>query len=91
MVEDKPYKQKNLNNGIIERTFSKDVLTEELVWHRDRQHRYVTVISGKGWLLQLDNQLPVNLEEGCTYEIPAYVYHRIKRGNTDLTVQIRET
>lgn len=91
VVEDKPYKQKNLNNGIIERTFSKDVLSEELVWHRDRKDRHVIVVSGEGWLLQIDNQLPTELKEGHTYHIPAYVYHRIKRGNTDLTVQIRET
>lgn len=91
VVEDKPYSQKNLNNDTIERTFSKDVLVEELVWHRDRKDRHVSVISGEGWLLQIDNQLPVELKEGCAYHIPAYVYHRIKRGNTDLTVQIRET
>jgi hypothetical protein len=91
VVEDKPYKQKNLNNDIIERVFSKDILIEELVWHRDKKDRHVTVISGEGWLLQLDDQLPVELKEGHTYKIPAYVYHRIKRGNTDLTVQIRET
>jgi quercetin dioxygenase-like cupin family protein len=87
----KPYIEKFLNNGIIVRTFSKDVLSEELVWHRDKNNRDVTVISGEGWLLQLDDNLPTELKEGCTYHIPAYVYHRIKRGNTDLTVQIRET
>jgi hypothetical protein len=87
----KPYSEKFLNNDIIVRTFSKDVLFEELVWHKDRNNRDVTVMAGEGWLLQLDDSLPIELIEGCTYQIPAYVYHRIKRGNTDLTVQIRET
>lgn len=85
-----PYKDQKLNNGDILRTFSKDVLSEELVWHRDKKTRVVKVLEGLGWELQLDDKLPKPLEVGKSYTIPAYAFHRIKRGTTDLIVQIEE-
>lgn len=39
----------------------------------------------------MEDSLPIELEEGYTYEIPAYAYHRIKRGTTDLKVHILES
>ena len=90
VVEDKPYDQKNLNNGVFLRTFSKDTLTEELVWHRDRNDRIVEVLEGDNWEIQFDNSLPQPLLIGEKYIIPAYTFHRIKRGTSDLTVKIEE-
>jgi quercetin dioxygenase-like cupin family protein len=85
-----PYEQKNLNNGVFLRTFSKDVLSEELVWHRDHNDRIVEVLDGENWEIQFENQLPQTLKVGEEYVIPAYTYHRIKRGTTDLVVKIQE-
>jgi len=90
VVVKNPYIEHKLNNGGILRTFSKDVLTEELVWHRDRQNRIVTVIEGEGWEIQMDDQLPRPLIKGEEYVIPAYIFHRIKRGTTDLVLRIEE-
>jgi len=90
VVETKPYNQKNLNNGVFLRTFSKDLLSEELVWHRDANDRIVEVLQGENWEIQFENQLPQSLKTGEEYVIPAYTYHRIKRGTTDLTVRISE-
>lgn len=70
------------------RTFDKDVLTEELVWHRDREDRLVEIIDGNGWELQMDNQLPVKMNNGDTFIIPEGVYHRVKRGNDKLVIKI---
>jgi len=85
-----PYIDEKLNNRTIIRTFSKDVLSEELVWHRDRENRIVTVLEGEGWEIQFDDCLPESLEIGKEYVIPAYTFHRIKRGVTDLVVRIEE-
>lgn len=85
-----PYEQKNLNNDMFLRTFSKDVLSEELVWHRDHNDRIVEVLEGENWEIQFENQLPQTLKVGEEYVIPAYTYHRIKRGTTDLVVRIQE-
>jgi quercetin dioxygenase-like cupin family protein len=72
------------------RTFSKDVLNEELVWHRDKNNRTVTILEGEGWKFQRDNELPISLSKGDTLEIEAYSYHRIIKGNTDLKIKIEE-
>lgn len=85
-----PYVDKKLNNREILRTFGKDVLSEELVWHRDRNNRIVEVLEGEGWEIQLEDRLPELLEKGREYVIPAYTFHRIKRGTTDLKLRIEE-
>ena len=90
VVNEKPYNQKNLNNGVFLRTFSKDILSEELVWHRDHYDRIVEVLEGDNWEIQFENQLPQTLNVGEEYVISAYTYHRIKRGTTDLKVKIQE-
>lgn len=85
-----PYVDKKLNNKEILRTFKKDVVNEELVWHRDRNNRIVEVLEGEGWEIQLEDRLPELLEKGKEYVIPAYTFHRIKRGTTDLKLRIEE-
>lgn len=84
-----PFKQKK-SNGLLIREFNKDVDSDELVWHRDRDDRYVTVNRGRGWKLQLENQLPVSLSPGKTYFIPAKTYHRVLKGQSNLVVTIKE-
>ena len=84
------YIDENLNNGEFLRTFDKDVLTEELVWHRDKNDRIIEVLEGRDWELQFENCLPIKLKEGDRIWIPAETYHRIKRGTTDLKIKIEE-
>ena len=38
------------------------------------------VIESNGWKLQMDDELPILLEEGTIYNIPAYEFHRIIKG-----------
>ena len=84
-----PFKQQRLGNVLL-REFSAAVNPSELVWHRDRENRKVTVLEGKEWLLQLDNQVPVVMQEGTTYEIPKNIYHRIIKGSGKLVVEINK-
>ena len=84
-----PFQQKQLN-GLLIREFNKDVDSSELVWHRDRKDRDVTVIEGVDWFLQMDNQLPKPLMPGKTYHIPMNTYHRVIKGTTNLVVEIKE-
>ena len=72
----RPFTQRESNGKLI-REFSELTDHSELVWHRDRSDRYVTVQGGNGWLLQLENKLPKELIEGCGYFIPKNTYHRI--------------
>ena len=72
------------------REFLDDVNDGELVWHRDKHTREVTVVEGTGWSLQLDNQLPKQLERGRLYTIPKMEYHRLIKGTGKLVVKIWE-
>jgi len=82
-----PYSQIRENNLIV-RTFSQDIDEEELVWHRDREDREVTVLEETDWQFQFDNQLPQVLKN--TIFIPKNTYHRLIKGTGELNVHIIE-
>ena len=89
MVVEKPYKEVKENDYIV-REFLDSVDESELIWHRDKQTREVTVLQGEGWKLQMDNRLPVELEKGKLYYIPKMEYHRLIKGKGNLVIQIWE-
>ena len=76
--------------GFFLRTFSGNISIEELIWHRDRKDRSVTVIVGSGWKLQMDNEIPVDLLPRRTYNIPKETFHRLLKGNGSLLLKIIE-
>ena len=85
----KPYTEVVEDKYII-REFSGDVDESELIWHRDKRPREVTVLQGEGWKLQMDNSLPKELEKGKLYNIPKMEYHRLIKGKGNLLLQIWE-
>jgi hypothetical protein len=80
--------QKNKNTKV--RTFDKNIHENELKWHRDEKDRRVKILECDGWMLQLDNELPVVLKEGKEYFIPKEVFHRTIKGNGNLVIEIKE-
>ena len=84
-----PFSEELIDNKLI-RTFDPDVADEELVWHRDLEDREIIVIESGGWGYQLDNQLPLPLEEGQELFIPKMLWHRVIKGNEKLVVQIKK-
>jgi len=84
----KPYKDSQISEKSKIRIFESDIDSGELHWHRDRENRVIEVLEGNGWLLQLDNQLPVSMKVGEKYFIPEGVYHRTIKGNRDLKIKI---
>lgn len=86
----KPYSDNAISNNTFERTFKNDVQNDELVWHRDHYDRYISVINGENWKLQLDNNMPELLEKENIYYIPKNVYHRLIKGDGDLILKITE-
>ncbi len=87
---DFPFSEKKIGKKLFLREFREDVASEELIWHQDREDRIIKVIEANGWKLQMDNQLPVLLKEGSTYNIPAYVYHRVIKGSGRLLVKVEK-
>lgn len=75
---------------VLIREFSQDVDKMELIWHRDREDRTITILESKGWKLQMDNTLPVVLEEGKSYSIPKNTYHRVIKGEGRLIIELEK-
>jgi len=86
----KPYTD-NTKGKVKIRTFESNIESDELVWHRDRADRVITILEGDGWMFQMDNAVPYELKEGDVLKISKMEYHRIyKAGDTNLVLEIEE-
>ena len=85
-VTGRPYSE-NQENGYIIREFSQDISSFELVWHRDKEDRYVQAIHDTDWKFQLDNELPQKITKNKLF-IPKETYHRLIKGTGNLSVKI---
>lgn len=84
----KPYTDLETTDKYIVREFDQNIDPIELMWHRDKEDRKVTVLEGKGWGFQFDNQLPLELKEGDSIFIPKYQWHRVHKGEGKLILKI---
>jgi hypothetical protein len=85
----KPYKDEFFSDFFI-RTFYLDKPSEDFIWHRDKRDRVISIISGKGWKLQMDNQMPIDLIQRKVYRIPKETFHRLLKGSNDLIIKVME-
>ena len=83
-----PFTQRRLSPSRLLREFSRDVPSDELVWHRDREGRTVRVLEGRGWALQLDGATPTPLRLGESHHIPAGTWHRLLRRPEATTLRL---
>lgn len=81
-----PYKEQTIDDYTL-REFSQDTSSLELVWHRDKEDRYVEVINSTDWLFQLDNHPPQSFPKHKLF-IPKETYHRLIKGTGNLVVKI---
>jgi hypothetical protein len=82
-----PFKEK-IEDGYHIRTFTENVEDSELVWHRDKEDRIVRSVGKTDWMLQMDNEVPKIIEG--EFFIPKNTYHRVIKGNGDLTVKVKK-
>lgn len=85
----KPYSER-LDDGIIIRSFSELTPEDEFVWHRDHNDREIVATTGRGWKIQFDNQMPEEIKIGKTFYVKKGEYHRLLKGNDNLTLRIKE-
>jgi len=87
-----PFEVEKLTAELEIRKFRSETPTEEMKWHRDQEDRLVRKVSGDGWMLQLDDQLPVLLRANESHFIPALVWHRLVKmpEATDLVVHVHK-
>ena len=48
------------------------------------------IIKSDNWKIQMENSVPVKLEEGKVYFIPKDTFHRVIKGNSSLILEIEE-
>jgi|TARA_R110002167_G_scaffold261916_2_gene468633 hypothetical protein len=82
----RPYQEIEKDKYTI-REFSSNTSSFELVWHRDKEDRYVQTTHKTDWQFQLDNKVPQRLSENKLF-IPKETYHRLIKGTGDLKVKI---
>lgn len=79
MVDLKPYyisERNETDEFIIERRVFENFDPKSLFWHRDKENRKIKLIEGS-IKLQIDDNLPYNIEIGKEYFIEAMLYHRV--------------
>ena len=81
-----PFKETNQDDYVI-REFSSKTSSFELVWHRDKEDRYVQALHDTDWKCQLDNETPQRLSDNKLF-IPKETYHRLIKGSGDLKVRV---
>lgn len=83
-----PYLDTKYENSFTRRF--DNISSDEAVWHRDKKDRKIEILSGSGWKLQFDNDLPKDLNIGDKIYIPKMVFHRIILGIDPLVIAIQE-
>ena len=84
------YSDTQLSHNKKRRVFNESVNSEELKWHKDEYDRIIFVESSDGWKLQMDEELPQDLQVGQKYFISKESYHRVIKGSGDLKIVIIE-
>jgi hypothetical protein len=81
-----PFEESWVSDKVSLRSFSPDLMDEELKWHIDMEDRVVEILNDNDWKFQFDDQLPIKMEG--VIEIKKGEWHRIIKGSTPLNVKI---
>lgn len=82
----KPYTDLLVTDEYIIREFDENIDPIELMWHRDDENRLVEALEPTDWFIQLDNQLPVSMNQSIF--IPRHMWHRVLKGTDKLKLKI---
>ena len=84
----KPYLDISESESQVIRKFDQSIDPIELKWHRDDETREIISENSTDWMIQLDNALPVSLNNTIT--IPRHEWHRLIKGTGDLVLKIKK-
>ena len=82
----KPYTDIEVTDKYIIREFNENIDPIELMWHRDDESRTIEILGETNWRIQLDNKLPILLENHIF--IPKHEWHRVIKGTGTLKLKI---
>ena len=83
-----PFQETKLSDNAFIREFKQDTDSGEFMWHRDREDRIIESIGKTDWLIQIDNELPKEINKEVF--IPMGVYHRLIKGTNGLKIKLKK-
>ena len=84
----RPYTDLEITEEYIIREFDENIDPIELMWHRDNENRTIEIIGETNWKIQLDNQLPISMNQPIF--IPRHEWHRVIKGTGTLKLKIHK-
>jgi len=85
-----PFKEEKIKDNIFIRTFSTDVDEMDLIWHTDKENRFIKVLEGNGWQFQYDEELPFEMTEGLGFPVMKGQIHRVIKGLGPLKIELHK-
>ncbi len=82
----KPYTDIEVTDKYIIREFNENIDPIELLWHRDDEDRTVEILGETNWGIQLDNELPLSLNQPIF--VKRHQWHRVIKGDGNLRLKI---
>ena len=90
MVTVLPFEEEKIKDNIFIRTFSTDVDEMDLIWHTDKENRFIRVLEGNGWQFQYDEELPFEMTDGLGFPVMKGQIHRIIKGVGPLKIELHK-
>lgn len=90
MVTVLPFEEEKIKDNIFIRTFSTDVDEMDLIWHTDKENRFIKVLEGNGWQFQYDEELPFEMTDGLGFPVMKGQIHRVIKGLGPLKIELHK-
>ena len=90
MITVLPFEEEKIKDNIFIRTFSTDVDEMDLIWHTDKENRFIRVLEGNGWQFQYDEELPFEMTDGLGFPVMKGQIHRVIKGLGPLKIELHK-
>lgn len=90
MVTVLPFEEEQISDNIFVRTFSADIDEMDLIWHTDKENRFIKVLEGNGWQFQYDEELPFEMTDGLGFPVMKGQIHRVIKGVGPLKIELHK-
>ena len=90
MVTVLPFEEEQISDNIFIRTFSTDVDEMDLIWHTDKENRFIKVLEGNGWQFQYDEELPFEMTDGLGFPVMKGQIHRVIKVLGPLKIELHK-
>jgi len=85
-----PFEEEQISDNIFVRTFSADIDEMDLIWHTDKENRFIKVLEGNGWQFQYDEELPFEMTDGLGFPVMKGQIHRVIKGVGPLKIELHK-